>query len=80
MPTFRQLTIEDVNVWNYSNAFVSTAEIWDLVVYATGTDQVLAEEFEQHSRVKYQLKRDEDGWRVDLIATFRRNRWGELFG
>jgi len=62
--TFRSLTIEDVNVWNYSNAFVSTSEIWDLVVYATGSDQVLAEEFEQSSRVKYQLKRDEDGWRV----------------
>lgn len=62
--TFRTLTIEDVNVWNYSNAFVSTSEIWDLVVYATGTDQVLAEEREQPSRVKYQLKREGNGWRV----------------
>ena len=62
--TFRSLTIEDVNVWNYSNAFVTTFEVWDLVVYATGSDQVLAEESEQPSRVKYQLKREEDGWRV----------------
>lgn len=62
--TFRSLTIEDFNVWNYSNAFVTTFEVWDLVVYATGTDQVLAEEIEQPSRVKYQLKREGDGWRV----------------
>ena len=64
VPTFRQLTIEDVNVWNYSNAYVTTHEVWDLVVYATGSEQVLAEEYEQPNRVKYQLKREGDQWRV----------------
>ena len=65
VPTFRSLTIEDVKVWNNSNAFVSTVEEWDLVVYATGSDQVLAEERGQINRVKYQLKReDDDRWRV----------------
>ena len=64
VPTFRQLTIEDVNVWNYSNAYVTTHEVWDLVVYATGSEQVLAEEYEQPNRVKYQLKREDDRWRV----------------
>jgi len=64
VPTFRQLTIEDVNVWNYSNAYVTTHEVWDLVVYATGSENVLAEEYEQPNRVKYQFKRDGDQWRV----------------
>ena len=63
-PTFRQLTIEDVNVWNYSNAYVTTHEVWDLVVYATGSENILAEEYEQPNRVKYQLKREGDQWRV----------------
>ena len=64
VPTFRQLTIEDVNVWNYSNAYVTTHEVWDLVIYATGSENVLAEEYEQPNRVKYQFKRDGDQWRV----------------
>lgn len=62
--TLRSVTIEDVNSWNYSNAYVTTHEVWDLVVHATGTDQVLAEEYEQPNRVKYQLKRVEDSWRI----------------
>ncbi len=64
VPTFHQLTIEELNVWNYSNAYVTTLEVWDLETYASGTDQVLAQESEQPNRVKYQLKRDEDHWRV----------------
>jgi hypothetical protein len=64
VPTFRQITIEDVNVWNYSNAFVTTLEVWDLQILATGTENVLAEELGQRNRVKYQLKREEDHWRV----------------
>ncbi len=64
VPTFRQLTIEDFNVWNRANAYVTTVEVWDLKVFATGTDQVLAEEVGQSNRVKYQLKRGEDRWRV----------------
>jgi hypothetical protein len=64
IPTFRQVTIEDVNVWNYSNAFVTTVEVWDLQILATGAEEVLAEELGQSNRVKYQLKRGEDHWRV----------------
>jgi len=63
--TLRSVTIEgDIKVWNYSNAYVTTLEVWDLVVYATGTDQVLADEFDQPNRVKYQLKREDDTWRI----------------
>lgn len=64
VPTFRQLTVEDVNIWNYSNAFVTTLEVWDLKILALGSEQVLAEELGQRNRVKYQLKREEDRWRV----------------
>jgi len=62
--TLRSVTIEDIKAWNYSNAYVTTHEVWDLVVHATGSDQVLAEEYEQPNRVKYQLKRDDDSWRI----------------
>jgi hypothetical protein len=64
VPTFRRVTVEEANVWNYSNAYVTTLEVWDLAVYATGTDQVLSQELEQPNRVKYQLKRENDRWRV----------------
>jgi hypothetical protein len=64
VPTFRQLTVEEFNVWNYSNAYVTTLEIWDLEVYATGTEQILSQEHEQPNRVKYQLKREDGRWRV----------------
>jgi len=64
VPTFRQVTVEEINVWNYSNAYVTTLEVWDLEVYASGTEQILSQEYEQPNRVKYQLKRDDDRWRV----------------
>lgn len=64
VPTFRSLTVEDANVWNYSNCFATTSEVWDLEVRATGTEQVLSAQLEQGSRVKYQLKREDDRWRV----------------
>jgi len=62
--TLRSVTVEDVKVWNYSNAYATTHEVWDLVVYATGSDQILAKEYEQPNRVKYQLKREDDSWRI----------------
>ncbi len=62
--TLRSVTIEDIKAWNYSNAYVTTHEVWDLEVYATGTDTILAKEYEQPNRVKYQLKREDDGWRI----------------
>lgn len=64
VPRFGQLTVEEVDVWNYSNAVVTTFETWDLAVYATGSQQVLSEALAQPNRVKYQLKRDQDRWRV----------------
>ncbi len=63
-PSFRQLTVEKVNVWNYANAYVTTLEVWDLQVLATGTDTVLSEEKGQTNRVQYQLKREQGRWRI----------------
>ena len=63
-PSFQQLTIEDINVWNYANAYVTTLEVWDVRVLASGTGTVLAQEIAQSRRVKYQLKRGQGRWRV----------------
>lgn len=63
-PTFKELTIEDVNAWSHSNAYVTTLEVWDLRTVAAGSDVVLAEELDQASRVKYQIKREDDRWMV----------------
>jgi hypothetical protein len=62
--TFRELTIEEVTVFNYANAYVTTVEVWDLRSLATGSREQLAEDLGQSNRVKYQLKREGDSWRV----------------
>ncbi len=61
---FKDLAIEDINVWSYSNAYVTTVETWDLRVYSTGSEQLLSQERSQRTRVKYQLKRSDEGWLV----------------
>ena len=63
-PEFKSMTVEDTHVWNNSNAFVTTLEVWDVRLHALGSDTMLAEDIDKASRVKYQLKRDGDGWRV----------------
>lgn len=63
-PTFRELTLEDVQIWNHSNAFATTVEVWDLRVFPTGSSTVLSEELGQSNRVKYQLKRRGEQWQI----------------
>ena len=63
-PVFRELTIEEVKVFNYANAYVTTVEVWDLRSLSTGMRETLAEDLGQSNRVKYQLKREGDSWRV----------------
>jgi hypothetical protein len=58
------LTIEEVKVFNYANAYVTTVELWDVRSLATGSREVLAEDLAQSNRVKYQLKREGTSWRV----------------
>lgn len=63
-PSFKTVTVENVSVWNYSNAFVTTVEVWDVRAFTLGTHMVVNESLDQRSRVKYQLKRKDDGWSV----------------
>jgi hypothetical protein len=63
-PKLVSFTVEQINVWNYSNAFVTTIEVWDLKVLVSGSEQVLSEVQDQRSRVKYQLKRRDEGWQI----------------
>ena len=63
-PKFGHVTIEDFNVWNNSNAFVTTVEVWDVKLYATGSHTLLGEDIGRSDRVKYQLKRGDGHWRV----------------
>jgi hypothetical protein len=63
-PTFRSLDIEEIKVWGYANAYVTTREVWDIRTFATGTDQLLTEQKDQRNRVKYQLKKIDGRWMV----------------
>lgn len=63
-PRFKSLVVEDVSVWNYSNAFVTTFEVWDLRSFSLGARVPMSESLDQGNRVKYQLKRRDDSWVV----------------
>jgi hypothetical protein len=63
-PTFREVTVESASVWNYSNALVSTFEIWDVRSFTIGSHILVNESLGQKNRVKYQLKREGDSWLV----------------
>jgi len=64
-PVFQQVTVEDTQIWNNSNAFVTTVETWDVERFRAGTQQSMGRQMGQTNRVKYQLKRgDGGGWRV----------------
>ena len=61
-PEFREVTVEDVSVWNYSNAFVTTLEVWDVRSFTLGSHVLVQESLGQRSRVKYQMKRKDGTW------------------
>ncbi len=63
-PEFLELTVEKVEVWGYANAFVNTVEVWNIRSYATGTHAPVGEDLGKSNRVKYQFKREGDGWLV----------------
>ena len=63
-PTPTEVTLEDVTVWSANNAYATTVELWDLRKYVAGTDRLLSEALAQSHRVKYQLKRRDEGWQV----------------
>lgn len=61
-PEFREVTVEDVSVWNYANAFITTFEVWDVRSFTVGSHMLIQEVVGQRSRVKYQLKRKDGSW------------------
>jgi predicted lipid-binding transport protein (Tim44 family) len=67
-PTFKSVTVEAVDRYQHSNAFVNTVEVWDLRVTSAGSDRVLSEELDQTSRARYQLKRTDEG---DWLVLYR---------
>ncbi len=72
-PEFKEVTVEDVSVWNYSNAFVTTLEVWDVRSFTLGTHLPVNESLGQRNRVKYQMKRKEGSWVIlyrELDQTF----------
>ncbi len=72
-PEFKEVTVEDVSVWNYSNAFVTTLEVWDVRSFTVGTHLQVNESLGQRNRVKYQMKRREGSWVIlyrELDQTF----------
>ena len=71
-PTFRQLTMENVEIWGYANAFVTTFEVWDERLFISGTRQLAREGIGRSYRVKYQLKREDDRWQI-LFRTIQEN-------
>ncbi|MDA8016846.1 MAG: ARC6/PARC6 family protein [Thermoanaerobaculia bacterium] len=63
-PVFQSLEVVSISPWNYSNAFVTTIEIWDVSAYTMGSRRLVNQALGQKSRVKYQLKRRDDSWVV----------------
>ncbi len=75
-PEFKEVTVEDVSTWNYSNAFVTTLEVWDVRSFTLGTHLLVNESLGQRNRVKYQMKRKEGSWVIlyrELDQTFDRS-------
>lgn len=62
--TLKSFEVEKSTIWNHSNAFATTMEVWDIRALASGSESVMSEALGQRNRVKYQLKRTDEGWRV----------------
>lgn len=63
-PELRELTVESVTVFQHDNAYVTTLEVWDVHLYAAGSDRLLGESLSEATRVKYQMKRRREGWQI----------------
>lgn len=63
-PELRSVTVEELDIERGLNAYVTTHEVWDLRVFALGTDARLSEELGQVNRVRYQLRKEDGRWQV----------------
>ncbi len=62
-PMLKSFEIERIDVWRYSNAAVTTIEVWDIDSLVSGTDRLLSSGTDRY-RVRYQFKRRDEGWMV----------------
>lgn len=72
-PVFHELEVVSISPWNYSNAFVTTIEVWDVSSYTVGSHRLVSQAIGQKSRVKYQLKRQDDNSWVVLYRELETN-------
>lgn len=63
-PELQSVTVEELQLVRELNAHVVTHEVWDLRVFALGTDARLSQELGQVNRVRYQLAKEDGRWRV----------------
>ncbi|MEM7052355.1 MAG: IMS domain-containing protein [Acidobacteriota bacterium] len=70
--TPKQVSIERIDVYQYSNAYVTTFELWDLEVIAIGSERQISQVIDQPNQVRYQLKRSDGRWKIlfrELVKT-----------
>ena len=63
-PTLQRFEIEKFDLYQHSNAYLTSREIWDLRIRAAGSDRLIQEELGKSDRFRYQLRREGDRWRV----------------
>lgn len=66
-PELESFEVVDFNLYQHSNAYVTTREVWNLRLRAAGSDRLLSDEnaAAQPYRYSYQVRREEGGdWRV----------------
>lgn len=71
--TFHDLTVEELVTWSRDFAMVTALETWDLRYESLGTGVEVSDRPGVRSRVQYQLRKEDDRWRVfhrDLIQEF----------
>lgn len=74
-PRLHEFTIEDLSFAGPNNAYVTTLEVWDVRSYALGSERQLGESLDRAERVKYQVTRREEGWKI--LARFRLDAGGD---
>jgi hypothetical protein len=59
--TLQRFEIDRFDLYQHSNALLTTREVWDLRVRAAGSDRVIQDEPGKSDRYRYQVKRGDDG-------------------
>jgi predicted lipid-binding transport protein (Tim44 family) len=64
-PELKSFEIVQFDLYQHSNAYLTTREVWDLRLRAAGSDRLINEELAKPDRYRYQVRRhDGDGWRI----------------